>query len=140
MRSCSRREGTAQHRTRQSFIDLGEQSGGNRETTGGRRVVIAGAFEERADILDSEAIFQQQNHPDESDRDGIESQAGPCSMNGVILGFQGAHKRLSNPIFVLGDEFSAAVAGGNHGGGDQSLVAHRARAVAFFAVVSCFRP
>jgi hypothetical protein len=126
-----------QHCPRQTFIDLGEQFGGNPETVGRSWVVIASAFEERADILDSEAIFQQQNHPDESDRNGIELQAGPHSVDGVIRAFQGPHKRLSNPIFVLGDDFSAAVAGGNHRGSDKSLVAHRALVVAFLAVVAC---
>jgi hypothetical protein len=116
-----------QHCPRQTFIDLGEQSGGNPETVGRSWVVIASAFEERADILDSEAIFQQQNHPDESDRNGIELQAGPHSVDGVIRAFQGPHKRLSNPIFVLG----------NHRGADKSLVAHRALVVAFLAVVAC---
>src|ERR1700679_3680095 len=102
---------------------------------GGCRVVIAGAFEEDADILDSETIFQQQNHSDEGNREGIELQTGPYSMNGVIRAFQGAHKRRSNPIFMLGDEFSATVTNGNHGGGDQSLVAHRTPLLALFAVV-----
>src|ERR1700683_2436738 len=51
VRRCTCRESAAQHRARQTFIDLSEQPGGYCETVRGGGVVITGAFEERAHIL-----------------------------------------------------------------------------------------
>src|SRR5215471_14692861 len=81
----TRSESAAKHRARQTFIDFSKQSSRGSETVRSGGIVIASALEKSMNVIDVEAILEQQNHSDESDRHRVKLQASSYPVNGVIF-------------------------------------------------------
>ena len=120
--ACSK--SASQHRARQALVDRSEHCRHVGEALRRRRIVVAGHFKNRANVIHREAVPQQQDGADESDGDWIEVQTCPRAMNRIVLASEGPAEGLAYPFSMRDNQIFAAVADSDQRCGDDCLFPH----------------